>query len=165
MKIIDKNGKIFGKVSLIDVLIVLVVIVLIASLFVSKFLSSDSSAVVNKQVKYSTIIKVYSILEHQREPFSVGDNIYSNDGSLIGKIVNIDKQNTVNKVKLYDGTYVDFAHPEYFDFYITVEGEGTQTDKGIFAGSALALIPSNNILVSSRYYDGNAVVLSVEKIA
>lgn len=163
MKFIDKNGKIFGKISVIDLVVILVALLLIASLCYSKFSTSGSTAAVNKQVEYSTMIKVYSILDNQREPFSVGDNIYSNEGSLIGKITKIDKQNTVNKMKLYDGTYIDFAHPEYYDYYVTIEGSGSLTDKGVFAGSSLALIPSNNILISSRYYDGNAVVLSVEK--
>ena len=163
MKIIDKNGKLFGKISIIDIIIVAAIIFVIASFAAGVSQNTADVAVKKQEVGYTTLIKSYSLYNTEKAPFEVGNNIYGNDGELIGKIVKLEKKPTVIKLKLADGTYVSRDSSEYFDFYLTVEGTGTQTEKGIFASGTLPLIPGNNFTASSKNFNGNSIVLSVEK--
>ena len=165
MKIIDENGKLFSKISLIDIIIVVAVLFLLVSLVFGKSNIPAVTKVTNNETQYTVELKVYGLYKHQREPFSVGDNIYGNNGEIIGKITAIRCENNKSKIKLTDGTYTDYVNPQYFDYFLTVEGTGNSTEKGIFGSGSLALIPCNNITISSRYFSGNSIVLSVEKTA
>lgn len=165
MKIIDENGKLFSKISLVDIVIVFVLIFLIVSLILGKSSIPNVTNVSNNEIKYTLELKVYGLYMHQREPFSVGDNIYGNDRKIIGKITSIRRENNKSKIKLANGTYTDYVNPQYYDYYLTIEGKGNSTDKGIFSSGSVALIPCNNITVSSRYFSGNSIVLSIEKTA
>lgn len=165
MKIIDKNGKIFSKISIIDIVIVLAILFLVLSFAFSKTSNSNGVTVSKQEIKYTTQIKVYGMIKTERSPFAVNDNIYGSNGEFVGKVVSLEVKPTVSKVKLTDGTHVDHTSEEYVEYFITLEGSGTQTDKGVFASGTLAVIPNNNISISSKLYVGNAIVLSVEKIA
>lgn len=163
MKLIDKNGKLFGKISILDIVIV-VCIAFIAAVFVlgkSDKLSLPIST--NSNVEYSASFKAYSVDKGMRSPFEVGDKLFGNNGEYIGVIVSVEEKPTISKEKLQDGTYIDYENPKYVDYYITVEGKGTSTDKGTFAEGTFALYPNNAVVVSSKYFYGNAIVLSVEK--
>ena len=165
MKLIDKDGKLFSKISIIDVIIVLVILFMGASFILGKSNTPASTKVSKNESKYTLVLKAYGLYKHDREPFSVGDNIYGNNGESIGKVTSITSENTKSNIKLSDGKYVEYANPQYFDYFLTIEGKGNLTEKGMFASGTLPLIPCNNITISSKYFSGNSIVLSVEKSA
>lgn len=163
MKIIDNNGKLFGKISVIDIVIILCVI-FVAVIFVMNSQGKvDLPVSVDSTVEYTTQLKAYNMNKTAVEPFKVGENVYSNSGELIGKITHIEAKQGYTKEKLQDGTYVDLLSPEYTDFYLTVEGNGTLTDKGYKASGSFSIVPNDTIKIASKLYYGNVVVLSVEK--
>ncbi len=166
MKIIDKNGRIFGKISIIDIIILLSVLFLAFSVLYSRFSDANSIVSVGKQETALMIqIKAYGVFDTEKAPFSVGDSIYGNGGEIIGKITNVVKKPNVAKFKLIDGTYIDCESAEYVDYFLTVVGSAVETEKGLFAAGTLPLIPNNNVVISSSKYNGNSIVLSVEKTA
>ena len=159
MKIIDNKGRFFGKISVIDIIIVLSV-VFVASVFVLNSRGKVQLPVsVDSTVEYTTVLKAYNLYTTAVEPFKVGDNIYSSSGELIGKITNIEVKQGYTKEKLQNGTYLDFPNPEYLDYYLTVQGSGTLTDKGFKAQGSFSVIPNDSIKVGSKVYYGNVVVL------
>ena len=163
MKIIDKNGKLFGKISILDIIIVAVVLFLgvVAAMNLTK--KTDLPVSVSSELQYTTVIKAYNLYKPSKSPFEVGDNLYSQSGEVIGKIVNVDAKPGYTKEKLQDGTYIDFENEDYTDYYLTVEGTGTYTDKGYKAQGSFLLCPNETINVASKLFYGNVVVLSVEK--
>lgn len=163
MKIIDKNGKLFGKISVIDIIIVLCV-VFVASIFVLNSNGKVELPVsVDSTVEYTTTLKAYNLNQTLTKPFEIGDNVYSNSGELIGEIIDIDAKQGYTKEKLQDGSYVDLPSPEYIDYFITVKGTGTLTDKGYKAKGSFSIVPNDTIKIASKLFYGNVVVLSVEK--
>jgi len=163
MKLIDKSGKLFGKISVLDILIV-VSVVFIATVFIlnsSKQIKLPISTKANTE--YIVEFKAYNIEKGTQAPFAVGDNLYANTGELIGEIVEVESKPMITKEKLQNGTYFDFESEKSLDYFITVKGLGTVTEKGLFAQGTFALYPSNSVQVSSRSFYGNVIVLSVEK--
>ena len=163
MKIIDKNGKLFGKISILDIIIV-ACIVFVAVIFIMNKggkvavpIGADSS------VEYTVKFKAYNVYKGERSPFNVGDGLYSNNGEYIGEITAVEEKATVSKIKLQNGNYTDFESPICVDYFITIEGSGTSSEKGTFAEGTFALYPNNSVMVNSKSFAGNAVVLSVEK--
>lgn len=163
MKIIDNKGKLFGKVSIIDIIIVLSIL-FVATVFVLNSRGKVEVPVsVDSTVEYTTVLKAYNLNTTAIEPFTVGDNVYSSSGELIGKITDIDVKQGYTKEKLQNGTYIDFPNPEYLDYFLTIEGTGTLTDKGFKAQGSFSVVPNDTIKIASKVYYGNVVVLSVEK--
>ena len=63
MKLMDKNGRLFGKISVIDVVVVLVVLVMAAALYVKNTsLSHTSTRVTNTPITYQ--VSVFMIRRH-----------------------------------------------------------------------------------------------------
>ena len=164
MKLIDTKGKLFGKISVIDIAIVLCVLCLLATFALNLFGKDNAPVSSVNDVKYSAVFKVYNMYEPYTEPFKIGDTLYSSAGTLIGEIVEISQKPAYSKLKLADGTYKDFSDGTLIDYYVTVEGVGSDTDSTIKADGTFSLIPNTDMMVSSKLYYGNAVVLSVEKI-
>ncbi len=163
MKVIDSKGRFFGKISFIDIIIVASVL-FIAIVFILNSKGKVNLPVsVDSTVEYTTQLKAYNLYTTSINPFEIGDNVYSASGELIGKITNIDSKQGYTKEKLQNGTYIDLPSLEYTDYYLTVEGTGTLTDKGYKAQGSFSIIPNDTIKISSKVYFGNVVVLSVEK--
>ncbi len=163
MRIIDNKGKIFGKISIIDIIIVLCVVFVAIVFMLNSGGKVDLPVSVDSPIEYTTQIKAYNLNVTSVEPFQVGENVYSSSGELIGKIVNIDKQQGYTKEKLQDGSYKNILNPEYIDYFLTIEGSGTLTDKGYKAQGSFSIIPNDTIKIASKIFYGNVVVLSVEK--
>ena len=173
MKIIDKNGKLFSKISVIDIIIVLVVVFLIGSVVYARTVGQESVPVTKQEIDFTITLKAFSVRDTQQAPFAPGEKVFSDAGELLGEIVSVEKKPTVTKVKVTEGeledgssangTYVNRDSAEYVDYYLTVKGTGTETDKGLFASGSLAVIPNNAFILSSKYFNGSAIVLSVQK--
>lgn len=164
MKFIDKNGRFFGKVSILDVVIVLVAVMLICSFVYSRFGKNDSNiSVSNEEITFLSEIKVFGVADTELSPFYDTKNIYSSDGDLIGEIISVKKEPTKTKFKTGDGKYIDTVSEGFYDYFIEVKGKGTQSDKGIFASGTVAIIPNNVLNISTKLFTGSAIVLSVEK--
>ena len=163
MKIIDKNGKLFEKISILDIIIVLCVL-FITGVFVFGRTGQLKLPIETKStVEYVAKLKAYNIEKSERVPFEVGCSIYAYTGEYIGVVTEVERKPMISKEKLSDGTYFDYESQTAYDYFLTVEGSGTETEKGIFAQGTFALYPSNSVSTTSKYFAGSVVVLSVEK--
>ena len=164
MKIIDKNGRLFGKISLLDIIIVAVVVFLAVVFVLGRFGGLKLPIATKKSnIDFTLTIKAYNVEKTNKPPFEVGSLLYSVNGEYIGKVTKVEVKPYTTKEKLADGTFFDYESPTAYDYFLTVEGNGTQSEKGIFAGGTFGLYPNNSITVTSRHFYGGVVVLSVEK--
>ena len=163
---INKNGKLFGKISVIDIVIVLVILALGAVLVMGKFgRLSLPMAAQKTNIDYVVKLKAYNVEKTTTPPFEVGCSLYSNTGELIGVVTEVTKTPYTIKDRLADGSYFDYESETAYDYYLTAEGSGSVTDKGIFAQGTFALYPNNSMELTSRKFVGGLTVLSVEKKA
>ena len=165
MKIIDENGRLFKKISILDIVIVLTILFLGIIFILSKGDKIAVPVTADSNVGYTVKFKAYTIDKGARSPFDVGDKLYGYNGELIGEITEVEEKAMITKEKLQDGTYFDCVSQQYVDYFITVKGTGTSNDKGTFAEGTFALYPNNSVSLTSRNFCGTAVVLSVEKNA
>lgn len=163
MKIVDKNGKLFGKISILDIVIVAVIAFLGVVFIMNKADKIELPVLTKTDTEYTVRFKAYNVTATEQIPFNVGEKLYASTGEYIGEITEVSWSELETKEKLHDGTYFTFKNPRSRDYYITVKGKGSSNDKGVFAQGTFAMFPNNSQTVSSRYFYGNVVVLSVEK--
>ena len=134
MKIMDKNGRLFGKISIIDVVVILVIAVMAVALHTK----SDLREIAGTGAESTPIvyqIRCWSAPNYQADSLKVGDMLYDSDstgeGSL-GKIVKIERSegNGTRMTALPSGEMKNVPVEDTSDLLITVEGSGLVTDDG-----------------------------------
>jgi len=158
-RFIDKNGKLFGKVSVIDVLLIVLIIGLAAG-FGYKRLSAPAERIVNANTKFYATFEVEKVREFSVAAFSGGDILYEQYGQQpLGKVVAIRVEEARDVLKRADGTAILAPMEEKYNVYITVEASGSVNEGGYYfngnqqlaVGSDLTL-QSNMALCSARVF-------------
>ncbi len=149
--IIDKKGKLFGKVSIIDIFVLLVIIIGIAGVFVTKtkldnekLFSDDSKMLIQTSAakdKLEIKLKVKEVRDVTRDSIIVGDDVYlvAND-KVLGTVSRVESEPAVRDVVSDDGTVFAAVVPDRFDVTIVVDADGKKKDEGYYTDSNIHLL-------------------------
>ena len=163
MKIIDNNGRIFGKVSIIDGLVVLVVIVMAFALHAkNNTLSVTSAGDSGSTITFTALAENLDL--QVADAVAVGDKMYDKDhstGGAIGKITRIERQDATKTEKLKDGTYACLTNADGCNLLITVECTGTVTDGRYSINRVYELGVNANRSFYTPYAAFNAIVTEI----
>ena len=159
MRVIDGNGRLFGKISLIDVLVIIFVIGLAAGLFY-KNISGDIQQIIKADKKFYVTFKGELVRRFSVDAVSEGDIFYQKyDTQALGPVVGITVKPAREIMLKPDGTAVYAEIIDRYALYITVECTGSITESGFYAYGALhmaeggeMIIQSNKLLVISEIY-------------
>ena len=151
--IIDSKGKLFGKVSIIDILIVLVVVAAVAGVGYKMTKSSASPFTAKED---NVIVTFYSeeSPDYAVKVAKVGDSVKDFDkGSVFGKVkeeIKIDKALSFSDFTEYEnGQWVVGSKPGYCSYYMKVEGTAVANPDGSFSFS------------NENYYVGRSLTMKV----
>ena len=125
MKIIDKNGRLFGKVSIIDVVVVLLVIVLAVALRHKAQLPQTGTTVAETPITIQVWAR--NLRPEIVESIHIGDGLYDPDrttGGAIGRVTDIQVSEGTVQGELMNGEIVQLPCEGRVDLIITLEGKG-----------------------------------------
>lgn len=128
MKLIDRNGRLFGKISVIDLLVVAVVVVMAAALQFKNEQTLTGSNVQEETIVFQ--VQVYGVRHYVADAIRVGDGLYdlnySSGGRALGKITEIQVVSDPGTVvaSLNDGTFAPVEAEDTVNLLLTVEGSG-----------------------------------------
>lgn len=162
--ILDKKGRIFGKVSIIDVLIVLILIAGVAVAW-PKFFKKDTGTPLT--VKND---KLRIVLYQEEAPIFAADAINIGDAatekvlnSSFGKVTDVKKDKSVSWAKTKDGKQVRSSKDDFSSIYITLEGSGIYGNNGVKIGNGEYFVGQQvNVFVGSSILYMN--ISEIEKI-
>jgi len=157
--IIDSKGRLFGKISIVDILIIVVVLAGIGGL-AYKF---STSGILRLNSGTDTIyISFYNeeLMDYAAKSVKEGTIVIDpQKNTEFGKVkeIKIDKAKsiTVNDA----GQYVETSKPGYSSILITVEGKGTYSESGVMFGTEKYYIGKTlevrfgNTAIFSKIYD------------
>lgn len=128
---IDKKGKIFGKINVIDCLFLLILIVAIVG-GISRF--KDSSITVESTSKGKMTLLVDNVRTPSVENITEGQDLYSYDkGVFMGKIVGKTVRPYEDAVE-YEGQWVNAPVPDKYSVYLDVDVDIKESDKSYVVG-------------------------------
>ena len=125
MKIIDRNGRLFGKISVIDVLVIAVVLVMAAALFFKSNQTHTGTSVTSETITYQMVAN--GVRTYVADAVQVGDLMYDQDrssGGTLGKIVDIQILPGTKLGEMNDGTAGMVPVEDGVDLLLTIEGSG-----------------------------------------
>lgn len=124
MKIIDRNGRLFGKISVIDVLVILAVAVLAAAL---AFKGNQTHTGTTAMTPITFQLRISGYRGYVTDAIRAGDMLYDQDnssGGPLGEILDIQTSPGSKLATFYDGAIEDVPVEDGYTLLLTVRGEG-----------------------------------------
>ena len=125
-KIIDPNGRLFGRLSIIDLGVIAVIAVMAAALYM-KFNTPQLSSPVAPSDPIEYQVTITNMPRGRMESLKVGDYLYDEDngtGSPVGTITDIQYTDCTIPSSKVDGTYVMATVDERLNVTLTVQATG-----------------------------------------
>lgn len=121
-----KKGKLFGKINLFDLLVVILLIVLIFGV-VAKFSTSKTDKAQAVNATYQ--IEVKSVKQETIDAFEVGNMVSEKgSGSIIGEITKIDYDDAYDLMETPDGKIINAPIENRYHLTLTIEALGASKD-------------------------------------
>ena len=129
MKLIDRNGRFLGKISVIDLLVVAVVVIMAFALYVkTNHNEITSTSTADPSITYQMLIR--GVRTYVADAVAVGDHIYDPDrssGGSLGTILSIERQDGTKLAEFSDGTIDIVPVEDGVDLLLTIQGSGLVT--------------------------------------
>ena len=145
MKIIDRNGRLFGKISVIDVIVILVVAVMAVALYLkTNTMTHTSTATPDDVITYQ--VMAYGMPSYVGDHIQVGDKFFDEDnasGGCLGKVTAVEILPGEKLTTFADGTAGLAPVEDGINVLLTVQGTG------LISGDSYALNRIYNLGVNS----------------
>lgn len=135
MKIIDRNGRLFGKISVIDLLVVAVVAVMAIALNFKSSQSHTGTSVPEESITFQ--IRARGVRSYVASAIAVNDGLYDQNYSsgdrALGRITDIQVERDPGTVlaSMSDGTAILAEAEDTVDLLLTVKGSGLIDGKSV----------------------------------
>lgn len=151
--IIDKNGRLFGKISIVDIFVILIAIVVALGIFV-RFSGNKGKAVVSNDTFYYTFeVENVRRFSYDAVMESIGTNYYSIEKSEdnMGVLVDVKPSQGTMMVEKTDGTAVVTDVPENYNLQLTFKIDGKINDRGYYTSSMRGISAGGQYTIKSKY--------------
>jgi len=149
--IIDKKGRLFGKVSIIDILAIVIVIAIAVFVGVKFKKDNTSSPFTQKEDRIQIVYLIEEVKDFVVDELKIGDSaresVYK---ASFGNVTDIKRDKSVSWVKTDQGKLFKSSKEGYSCVYITMEATGIYGDNGVTIGGG-------------EYFIGQSIVLNIGK--
>ncbi|MDR2665441.1 MAG: DUF4330 domain-containing protein [Oscillospiraceae bacterium] len=151
-KFIDDRGRLFGKISVIDIVVILMAAATIFAAY-AKFnvVGGPTIAVNTVPVTYKAIIR--SVRSMSAALLREGDTLYSDNGFNIGKITSVDVTGATTNAPKADGTYVKVTIENRYDVELTVVAQCSVSAGRYYANRSFELAENSEQKCHTKYVD------------
>ncbi|MGI6776488.1 MAG: DUF4330 domain-containing protein [Acetivibrionales bacterium] len=150
--IVNKKGRLFGKVNVIDLFVMLVIIAVIAGVgytYINR----------NKEASFSRNLEDIQVEFYQEEvndftakSIKIGDPVRESvQNASFGRVTDIKIEEAVSWIKTGDGKNISAPKPGYSSVYITMEAKGIIGSNGVTIDNSVYRIGQTMVL-----YVGNS---------
>lgn len=160
-KFIDENGRLFGLISVIDILVIIVVAVMAIAVY-TKMNSNDVSGVTVKTFPVTYQVSIKTVRKQAAEVFRVGDAAYAEGGYAIGTITGVEILDGTTISTLNDGSQVEATVEGRYDVVLTIEVDCSSSGGRLYANKNYELGENAEIKMYTKYNKATAIVLDVE---
>lgn len=169
-KLIDAQGRLFGVISVVDIVAVLVVAglaLMLANRFItpknSTHYDSSGSGVNANDAKITFVLCLSGMRETSAESIQPGDKVYNTaGGSLMGEVVETRREPFMQLVDNMDGTLKKLPTQDYCDLYVTIEGRCSVVDGHCYLDGASELVRNVTVSFVTRYVAVSGRLISYE---
>lgn len=161
-KIVDNNGKLFGKINLLDLFIFVVIGVLLIS-GIYKVVFVDESIYTPEYKSGQITLRIASVNARQSETFEDGDIIRVQNVQDLGTIADLSIVNKMDNVSSQDGDVYIVANPLYYEVTMVLETDElfVGSDGFTYVGQNYKVNAGMTLSITNGLYSASATVVSV----
>ncbi len=151
-KIIDEHGRLFGKVSIIDLFVILIVLALGAALYL-KFNVLNFTSKSGDTDKLTYTVTIEGVRQYTLEGLKAGDLLYDKNSSSfpIGTITAVDFTDAQKEAQTLDGTIVLGRYVGRYDVTLTVTADGIVSGGRYLVGRTYELNANSKREFQTKY--------------
>ena len=159
-----KTGKLFGIISIIDVLVVLCIAALAFGIYARYTSDSDASAA-TEHSKFQYVYKVESVREYTLEALRKGGPVYDRETKeYIGDVVGVSAEDAKMEISKTDGKYVVVTVPDKYDAYVTIEVDGKYNSLGHYTNDNRYIGAGQTLNALSKFSNTEGQIIEVKDI-
>lgn len=163
--LLDEKGKLFGKISIIDIGVLLLIVALFCGSYY-KFFIVDKN---HNAAKFDTLeykILVRAVRRQTVDAIEIGSDIYDvKTDSSMGKIVNKEVLPATEQLTKADGTMVIAEKPERFNVLVTIQVPGVETKYGFRANGRIDLNRESSQVMDTRMVMLETKIVDVKNLS
>lgn len=159
--IINKDGKLFGKISVIDIAAVLIVVILAAGIYM-RFGGKAATSVVSDSRPVECTFFIKNVRMFTIEALEKSDKVYDKTSkAYIGDIVDVRYEDGMYQVNMADGTFEPVAPDERYNAYVTVRFDGKASDDGYYTKANKYLGAGSSVVINTKYAQCESTVYKI----
>jgi len=156
--IIDSKGKLFGKISIIDIMVILVVIIAVVGIGYKFTRPNAGNTVFTKQDDIQIKFLVDEVQDFIVDAIKVGDPVRESvQNASFGRVSNIETGDAIIWLTTEDGQNVKVSREGFYSVVITMDAKGMKDNLGVlidkanyYVGQTLTLYVGNAALYNGR---------------
>lgn len=163
--LLDEKGRLFGKISIIDIGVLLLIAVLLGGVYYKFFMVDKNS----NAAKFDTIeykILVEEVRQQSVDAIEIGADIYDvKTDTPMGKIVSKEALPATEQLTKADGTMVIAEKPGKFNVLVTIQVPGVETKYGFRANGRMDLNRESQQVMDTRMIILETKIVDVKNLS
>ncbi|MFV0502964.1 MAG: DUF4330 family protein [Lachnospirales bacterium] len=155
---LDKKGRLFGKVSIVDLAIIILLIVLIIGVAI-RFSSKGETITSNDDFKI--VFEIDKVRQYTVDAIKVGDDIYEQHGNILGTVSNIEIEPGYDVMTKDNGTALYAPVEDRYRLIVTMDSSGNVNEFGYFANGNRQISTGSDLAIQSQYIHTYCRILDV----
>ena len=163
--LLDEKGRLFGKISIVDIGVLLLIAVLIVGVYYKFFMvDKDQNAAKFDTIEYKVLVE--EVRKQSVDAIEIGADIYDvKTNSPMGRITDIEVLPATDQLTKADGTMVIAEKPERFNVLITIRVPGIETKYGFRANGRLDINRESQQVMDTRMIEMVAKIVDVKNLS
>jgi hypothetical protein len=163
--LLDEKGRLFGKISIIDIGVLLLIIALLGGAYYKFFVvDKDNNAAKFDTLEYKILVR--AVRQYTVDAIEVGADIYHvKTDSPMGKIVNKEVLPATEQLTKADGTMVIAEKPGRFNVLVTIQVPGVETAYGFRANGRMDLNRESQEVMDTRMIMLETKIVDVKNLS
>lgn len=159
--IIDKNGKLFGKINIIDLAVILAVIVVAVGVIVR--FTGGAGKIVTEGTKIEYTVRVQGVRQYTVDALQKKGIITNKKyTAVVGEIKDVVVTPAKQRAVTANGQLVQAELPERYDCLVTIECDGKESSSGYFNSNNDELSTGRDYEIYSKYVSTNGLITGVK---
>lgn len=161
--ILDEKGKLFGKVSIVDIVFIILVLLLFGGIYVKFFNVKNTQQALTETIEFSVFIQ--NVRQPTVDAIMVGENAFEEStGLYLGEIIDKEVKPSEDKIIKADGDIVIASMPGKYDIIVTFKVPGIEKEDGYFANGNKEIKHGSDLKVETKLIAFESKINSVEVV-
>lgn len=160
---INKEGKLFGKVSIIDIFVLIIIVVAAFGVYTRFFTTNERVEVNKKQLEYQ--IKIEKVRQGTFDALSKLGPVYDKTTKeYMGEIKAVASEPYYEGQELANGELKKSEIPDRMNVIITIEADGSESAVGFYVGGSKYIGAGSSFNLTTKYAETTGEIVSIKEI-